>query len=316
MIPPVRMAVRRGPFFALVVAGLLISGAVAQAGLGVGAAKASCKLCLYGPDNMALDAAGNIYLVDTDHKTRSRVLKLSNQGEELAQWHVFPLVRGEDNGPSGIALDPDGNILVTDAQGILKLSPKGKLIATIGADSGIYDVQSHVAVDRQGDIYFAQAQRNLVREFSSNGTLLARWQRAKGAGLDQWNHPEQISIAPDGNLVVQDWGNHRMMMFTPAGRAIFAFDAAAGVPLRLASISSACVDRESNIYVADYQLYRVQEFDWHGRLLATIGNTPGNILFEHAPNSLACGEGGDLYATDGLSVVKFSRAGRVLARWR
>ena len=95
-----------------------------------------------------------------------------------------------------------------------------------------------------------------------------------------------------------------------------AFDAAAGVPLRLASISSACVDRESNIYVADYQSYRVQEFDWRGRLLATIGNSPGNILFEHAPNSLACGKDGDLYATDGLSVVKFSRAGRVLARWR
>ena len=76
-------------------------------------------------------------------------LKLSPQGKELAQWHVFPLVRGEDNGPSGIALDPDGNILVTDAQGILKLSPKGTLLATIGADSGIYDVQSHVAVDRK-----------------------------------------------------------------------------------------------------------------------------------------------------------------------
>lgn len=296
---------------------LLVSGMALRANAATAPATTTpCKLCLYGPDNMAFDATGNIYLVDTDHKARSRVLKLSPQGKELAEWHVFPVIPGHDNGPSGIALDRDGNILVTDAQGVLKLSPQGTLLATIGADPGIYDEQSHVAVDRQGDIYFAQAQRNLIREFSPEGKLLARWQRAKGSGVDQWIHPEQVSLAPDGNLVVQDWGNHRMLILSPSGRTLSTFDATQGVPLRLASISSACVDGKGNIYVADYQLYRVQEFDPRGNLLATIGNKPGNVLFEQAPNSLACAADGDLYATDGLSVIKFTREGKLLARWR
>lgn len=306
---------RRG--LLLLIAVLLISGMVVRANTAAAsAATASCGLCLYGPDNMVLDAAGNIYLIDTDHKAHSRVLKLSPQGKALAEWHVFPMIPGHDNGPSGIALDRDGNILVTDAQGVLKLSPNGRVLTTMGVEPGMYDVQSHVAVDNQGYIYFAQAQRNLIRKFSPQGKLLARWQHVKGSGPDQWNHPEQVSVAPNGNLVVQDWGNHRMMILAPSGRTLSTFDATQNVPLRLASISSACVDREGDIYVADYQLYRVQEFNAHGKLLATIGNTPGNTLFDIAPNSLACGTNGDLYATDGLSVIKFTRKGKLLARWR
>lgn len=298
------------------IAMLLVLGIAARAYAAAPTTTAPCKLCLYGPDNMAFDAAGNIYLVDTDHKTRSRVLKLSPQGRDLAEWHVFPVIPGHDNDPSGIALETDGDVLVTDAQGVLVLSPHGRLLATIGADPGVFDDQSHVAIDRQGDIYLAQALRNLIRKFSPQGKLLARWQREKGSGPDQWNHPEQVSLAPDGNLVVQDWGNHRMLVMSPSGRTVSSFDATPNVPLRLASTSSACVDRAGHIFVADYQLYRVQEFDLRGNLLATIANTPGNVLFERAPNSLACGPDGDLYATDGLSVVKFTPGGKLLDRWR
>jgi len=87
---------------------------------------ASCNLCLYGPDNMAFDGGGNLYLVDTDHKTRSRILKLSPQGRRLAEWHVFGVEAGRDNGPDGIALDRAGNVFVVDrgSDRILKLSPR------------------------------------------------------------------------------------------------------------------------------------------------------------------------------------------------
>ena len=302
---------------ALLVATVLPSAPSASSATGVSAKqKAPCALCLYGPDNMAFDARGNIYLVDTDHAMRSRVLKLSPEGKVLAEWHVFRAVPGQDNGPAGIALDRHGDILVTDPEAVLKLSPSGKLLATIGADARARDPQGHVAVDRQGDIYLAQAQRNLIRKFSPDGKLLASWHREQGSGVEQWNHPEQVSLAPDGNLVVQDWGNHRMMILSTSGRTISTFDATPGVPLAQASTSSSCVDGKGHIFVADYQLHRIQEFDSQGRLLATIGNTPGNLLFEKAPNSLAIDGNGYLYATDGLSVVKFSRAGKLLARWR
>lgn len=52
---------------------------------------------------------------------------------------------------------------------------EGRLLATMGVEPGIYDVQSHVAVGKRGNIYFAQAQRNLIRKFSPQGNLLVRW---------------------------------------------------------------------------------------------------------------------------------------------
>src|SRR5579859_3202731 len=89
----------------LLIAALAVAGAEAQADSATATAAPACTLCLYGPDNMAFDAAGNMYLVDSDHQTRSRVLKLSPEGKKLAEWHVFPALPGRDNAPNGIELD-------------------------------------------------------------------------------------------------------------------------------------------------------------------------------------------------------------------
>lgn len=279
----------------------------------------ACRLCLYGPDNMAFDPAGNVYLVDTDHMTRSRVMKLSPQGRVLAEWYVFGGVRGRDNGPDGIALDRDGNIFVVDRGGdqALKLSPTGKVLAKFGGfPARAFDVGGHVAVGKHGNIYVGAAGLDLIKKFSPQGKLIARWRRDRGPGVDQWNQPESISIADSGDLVIQDWGNHRILVLSSTGKTIRAFEGIPNEPLKLASISGAVVGPDGNIFVADYQLYRVQEFDAHGHLLATIGNTPGNTLFIKAPNSIAIDKHGNLYSADGLSVVKYSRKGKLLARWQ
>lgn len=279
---------------------------------------ASCNLCLYGPDNMAFDGGGNLYLVDTDHKTRSRILKLSPQGRRLAEWHVFGVEAGRDNGPDGIALDRAGNVFVVDrgSDRILKLSPAGKVVARFaGFPSHAFDGGGHVAIDSRGNIYGVSAASNLILEFSPRGKRIATWQHGPGAGPDQWNWPESISADENGDLVIDDFRNVRILTLSPEGRVIRAFNSIPNEPLRRASVSGTAVGPDGNIYVADYQLYRIQEFDPRGHLLATIGNTPGNLLFRKAPNSIAVDGQGHLYATDGLSVVKFSREGKLLARW-
>ncbi|HKV52789.1 MAG TPA: NHL repeat-containing protein [Gemmatimonadaceae bacterium] len=278
-----------------------------------------CTLCLYGPDNMAFDTAGNVYLVDTDHKARSRVLKLSPDGRVLADWHVFDSASGRNNGPDGIALDREGNIFVVDRGGvqILKLSPAGRVLARFrGFPSRAFDFGGHVAIDTQGAIYGVAAASNLILKFSPHGNVVATWHRAQGPGLDQWHNPETISLDNEGNLVIADWGNVRILTLSPNGHTVRAFAAVPNEPLNVSSVSGAVVGPDGSIYVADYQLLRVQEFNSHGRLLATIGNTAGNTLFEKAPNSIAIDRQGVLYATDGLTVVKFSRDGKLLARWQ
>lgn len=280
---------------------------------------APCRICFYGPGNMAFDAAGNVYLADSDNKSRSRILKLSPDGRVLADWRVFSAAPGRVNGPDGIVLDHHGDILVVDCGGdqILKLSPRGQVLARFaGFPAHAFDVGGHVAVGLHGNIYGVAAGPGLVRKFSPSGRLLASWHRTSGPGADQWHQPETISVDASGNLFLLDFGNRRMLVLTPTGRTVRSFDDMPGEPLRLASTSGATVGPDGNIFIADYLLHRIQEFSPGGRLLATIGNRPGVVLFTQAPNGVAVDAHGDLYSADGLSVVKYSRHRQLLARWQ
>lgn len=276
-----------------------------------------CRLCLYQPDNMAFDRRGNIYLVDTDHEHRSRVLKLSPAGLELADWRVFTDGPGTDNGPNGIAIDQNGNIYVPDgaAQRVLKLSAAGKVIRVFGPVKGSFKYV-HVTVDAGGDVYVVEPEQNAIEKFSPQGVLLARWYRERGSGADQWHEPQTIAIGRDGTLVILDWGNDRIEVLSNSGATRLIFHAAGAPGEGLVSSSGACTDDSGDIYVADYQHGRVKEFDPKGHLLKTIGNHGEHRIFEHAPFSLACGRDGNLYSADGLSIVKYSKDGVVLARWR
>src|SRR5580698_4013156 len=100
--------------------GIVIGLLVAASG-----AASECTLCFYGPDNMAVDRQGNLFIVDTDHRSRSRVLKVSKSGAKLKEYSGFPSVPGSMSGPEGIALSPSGDILVTDAgaMDLVVLSP-------------------------------------------------------------------------------------------------------------------------------------------------------------------------------------------------
>lgn len=284
-----------------------------------GSAAAPCKLCLYGPDNMTFDAAGNIYLTDSDHQDHSRVLKLSAQGDVLAEWHVFAAVPGRYNGPDGISIDSAGDIFVIDGgrDQLLKLSPRGEVLTRLtGFSARAFDDGGHVAIGKDGAIYVVAAGPNLIQKYSPLGKPIESWHRDKGPGLDQWSQPETISVDHAGNLVIADWGNHRVLTLAPDGKTLRAFEAVPNQPLNRASVAGAVVGPDGNIYVADYQLYQVQEFAPDGRLLATIGNTPEVTLFQKAPNSIAIDAQGNLYSTDGLSVIKFSKDGILLARWQ
>ncbi|MGH9518957.1 MAG: hypothetical protein ACRD2D_04875, partial [Terriglobales bacterium] len=76
-------------------------------------AATACSLCLWGPDNLAFDAAGNVYLGDSDGHGRNRVLKFSADGKVLGDYRVF--APGE--GPDGLAFTPTGELLVADKGG-------------------------------------------------------------------------------------------------------------------------------------------------------------------------------------------------------
>ncbi len=279
--------------------------------------KAVCTLCFYGPDNIVFDAKGNAYITDSDHKSRFRVLKVSPEGRQIDEWRVFPVVSGRESGPEGIAIAPDGNIWVTDGGRlrILKFSPAGKLLMSIGKTTPFFHDLGHVAIDSSGYIYVSEGGQNRIQKFSSGGKRVAVWQRSKGSGPGEWNMPETITTRSDGRLIVEDWGNRRIVVLLVSGQTQFAFGGPGKGPGRFENSSGLCVDQEGNIYVSDLKLHRVQKFDPNGNLLSTVSNSSDDALFSEGPGGIAVDVQGNLYAPDGLSIVKFSREGKLLVRW-
>ena len=190
------------------------------------------------------------------------------------------------------------------------MSPRGEVLARIGGSEAGFRDLGHVAVDGSGATYVSEAGLNRLQKFSAEGARVAVWQLPKGAGEGEWYLPKSIALS-GGNIVIEDWGNHRIVVQSSDGTRRLSF----GDAKQLESTAGLCVDRDGNIYVADEKAHAVKKFDPQGKLLSVISNSTGNRLFNEGPSSIAVDANGDLYAADGLSVVKFSATGMLLQRW-
>lgn len=262
----------------LVAAGFAPVAATAWAESVPSFAAPACELCLYGPDNMAFDADGDVYLVDTDHKSRSRVLKLSPGGKVLAEWSGFPATAGRRNGPEGLAIDHRGRVFATDAGSsrVVELLASGARRTALPTDGAFADL-GHLAIDQEGQFYVSEAAGNVVHKFSPAGKLVANWSRARGAGLEAWSNPETIAALGDGRIVLEDWGNRRIEILSLVGRTLVTFGGPGTGAGKFANTAGLGVDRHDNIYVIDDKLRRIQKFDTHGELLSVFENTPAGL---------------------------------------
>lgn len=277
----------------------------------------ACKICFYGPDNIAFDRAGAAYVVDNDHRSRFRILKIS-AGEKIGDWRVFAPASVGGGGPEGIAIDRRDRVLVTDAarRQILILSPEGKLLSTLGTEAVKLHNPGHVAIGPDGSIFVSEAPENRIVKFAPHGQAAVLWKRQNGSGPKDWDMPESIATLQDGNLVVEDWGNRRILVLNPNGQTLRTIGGKGTEPGQFENSAGFFVDRFDRIYVADWKLHRVQTFDETGKLLRVVGTSADHILFANGPTSIGVDRGGNLYAADGLSIVKFSDRGVLLGRWR
>ena len=142
------------------------------------------------------------------------------------------------NYPAGVAVLPDGNIVVADTANhrIRLVTPAG--VVTTLAGSGVPGLSNatgtaarfynpaRVAVIPDGSIlYVADATNNSIRKITypacvvtslAGSNVAAAYLDGTGTAA-RFSGPIGIAVLPDGNLVVSDGGNHRIRLVTPAG---------------------------------------------------------------------------------------------------
>jgi hypothetical protein len=195
---------------------------------------------------------------------------------------------------ASVTTAPDGTIWVTDRCGIsgaggttcagdnAKVNPifqfdtSGKLLKTIGA--GMFVSPHKLAVDRDGYLWLADNGGHQVFKLSEDGKVLLTLGKKgiAGAGLDEFDAPTDVAIAPNGDIFVGDGhsgggtaiGNARIMKFDKDGKFLKTWGRKGMGPGEFDVIHTLAFDSRGRLFVGDRQNNRIQIFDQNGNFIA------------------------------------------------
>jgi sugar lactone lactonase YvrE len=294
----------------------------------------------YGPQGVAVDAAGNVYVADTTNNTIRKVTPTGVVTTLAGTPDDFGLADGTGaaalfNTPTGVAVDSAGNVYVTDSgSAIRKVTPAG-VVTTLagsrmsgstdgtGADAR-FNVPRGVAVDGDGNVYVADFFNETLRKVTPAGvvTTLAgspgQSGSADGTGADaRFDGPAGVAVGGDGNVYVAESVNATLRKVTPAG-VVTTVPGSAG---HFRNPFGVAVDSTGNIYVADTFNHSLGRITPAG-VVTTLAGIPGMAGTEdgtgadarfNLPFNLAIDGAGMLYVADAsnTAIRKVTPAGVV-----
>jgi hypothetical protein len=143
----------------------------------------------------------------------------ADTSEYTFQWAVPPGIGIHE--PSGIALDPAGNIYATDMvnHSVWRFGPDGsfqKQWGSRGTGNGQFNYPSGIAVNNSGFVYVTDSINHRIQVFTSNGTYVTKW-GVQGTGNGEFIYPNGIAVNSSGYVYVADTNNFRIQVFTSGG---------------------------------------------------------------------------------------------------
>ena len=257
-----------------------------------------------GPSGIARDAAGNLYVADSDNNAIRKIRPVGTNWVTTTIAGTAGSISGELNGtntaaqfntPSGIAVDAAGNLYVADTgnNAIRIIRPVGTnwVTTTIAGIAGIFTYGSN------------------------DGTN----------GAAQFNYPAGITVDPAGNLFVADSGNGTIRKIVPQGTNWVTTTIAGTAPylgyadgtngnaqFDFANNSGLAVDATDNIFLADTENGVIREIspqgtNWVTTSLAgwpyasTIADGTGTNASFSTPTGIAVDAADRFFVTDSLA---------------
>ena len=143
------------------------------------------------PHAIAVDSGGAIYVSDSG---KNRIFIFWPTGDRLREQRHGRGARFRSVG--GLAVDPDGNLYVTDAVAsqVIKFDADGRLKKAWGrrgTHPGEFRAPGPIAVGPDGSVYVADAESACIQRFTRDGVWLATW----GGAADQGGLKLPLALA-------------------------------------------------------------------------------------------------------------------------
>jgi DNA-binding beta-propeller fold protein YncE len=208
----------------------------------------------------------NDRLFVTDLKFR-HVLVFNAKHEVEASFGAGELVS-----PAGIAIDTTNRfVYVVDTQQDQVLvydADSYKLLRRIGTTGknhtltgpGDFSLPTHVAVDKEGNVYVTDTLNNRVEIFDADGNFIREFGKG-GDGPGRFARPKGITIDNDGHIWVADEVQSRVQVFDKEGRLLIYFGQLGWYPGQFQALYGIAYDKQNNRVITSEQFPgRVQVF--------------------------------------------------------
>ena len=251
------------------------------------------------PRGVFVDAAGNVFIADTENH-RIRVVDgatgdidtLAGTGTAGYSGDGGLATNAQLDSPRGVYLNGAGEMIIADtSNSCLREVDLGGMISTItGTGAPVLDHPRQLAMDATGNVYIADTDNERVRKLDTSGWITT----VAGTGSGGYNgdgipattaelkKPRGVGVAPSGNIYIADRDNHRIRMVEAATGMITTYagtgsggnngDAGWATALELNRPSGVAISTFL-LEIADTDNHRIMEVDGTGWMYVIAGTT-------------------------------------------
>jgi uncharacterized protein (TIGR03437 family) len=290
------------------------------------------------PNGLTVDLAGNLYISQGD----GRVRKVTPAG-------IISTLAQNINGPAGMTVDGNGNILLCEQLGdrILSINPNNGNVTVVAgnnltgfadgvASRAMFSGPTSIDIDPAGNLYVADTNNGRIRKIS-NGTVttIAGIGAYTGDGgpatAARLNFQQGVTTDSAGNLYIADTQNNRIREVTPDGTITtiagnggegFSKDGTPAATGFVFNPQSVAISPQGNIVFPDLFANRIRQVNADGTFQTIVGvgfsgssGDGGNATLAtiNNPQAMAYDSAGNLYFAEPTRVRKVSTSGIITA---